>query len=64
MLNFQMDNFIDKDYLRLYALLAGTLVWKSSDQFINTCADLDWKRCLAVHLWYLQRDSLQLKNNL
>lgn len=59
-----MDNFIDKDYLRLYALLAGTLVWKSSDQLINTCAELDWKRCLAVHLWFMCSSNAPIKDSL
>lgn len=48
---FQMDKFINRDYLQLYSLLAGTLVWRSSEEVINTCAGLDWKRCLALHLW-------------
>ncbi|XP_033620078.1 nuclear pore complex protein Nup98-Nup96 isoform X5 [Fukomys damarensis] len=48
------DCFIQRERLRVYALLAGKLVWQISQQKqINVCAQLDWKRSLAVHLWYL-----------
>ncbi|XP_021098891.1 nuclear pore complex protein Nup98-Nup96 isoform X5 [Heterocephalus glaber] len=48
------DCFIQKERLRVYALLAGKPVWQISQQKqINVCAQLDWKRSLAVHLWYL-----------
>ena len=47
----QADTLIEEDRLRLYALLAGTMVWPSSDADVNVCHQLDWKRCLAIHLW-------------
>lgn len=28
-------------------------VWETTDCCINVCSKLDWKRCLAVHLWYM-----------
>lgn len=28
-------------------------VWQSTDNCINVCSELDWKRCVAVHLWYM-----------
>lgn len=28
-------------------------VWHSSDAEVNVCSMLDWKRCLAVHLWFM-----------
>lgn len=28
-------------------------VWQSSDSAVNVCAQLDWKRCVAVHLWFM-----------
>lgn len=28
-------------------------VWETTDCCINVCSELDWKRCLAVHLWYM-----------
>ncbi|XP_068122593.1 nuclear pore complex protein Nup98-Nup96 isoform X2 [Hyperolius riggenbachi] len=49
-----VDRFIQDDRLKVYALLAGIAVWQSSDkQSINVCSQLDWKRALAVHLWYM-----------
>ena len=40
--------------LKLYVLLAGMMVWRSlkSTACINICEDVDWKRSLALHLWY------------
>ncbi|XP_059961611.1 nuclear pore complex protein Nup98-Nup96 isoform X6 [Mesoplodon densirostris] len=50
----QADCFIQEDRLRIFALLAGKPVWQLSEQKqINVCSQLDWKRSLAVHLWYL-----------
>ncbi|XP_054997822.1 nuclear pore complex protein Nup98-Nup96 isoform X2 [Sorex araneus] len=50
----QADCFIQDERLRIYALLAGKPVWQLSEQKqINVCSLLDWKRSLAVHLWYL-----------
>ncbi|XP_041462451.1 nuclear pore complex protein Nup98-Nup96-like isoform X3 [Lytechinus variegatus] len=46
------DQFIADEYLKVYSLLAGQLVWQSSRGAVNVCEDLDWKRALAVHLWY------------
>ncbi|XP_066444628.1 nuclear pore complex protein Nup98-Nup96 isoform X2 [Eleutherodactylus coqui] len=52
--NLQVDRFIQEERLKVYALLSATPVWKSSDsKSINVCAQLDWKRALAVHLWYM-----------
>lgn len=28
-------------------------MWQSTDFCINVCSELDWKRCVAVHLWYM-----------
>uniref|UniRef100_A0A672V105 Nuclear pore complex protein Nup98-Nup96 n=1 Tax=Strigops habroptila TaxID=2489341 RepID=A0A672V105_STRHB len=50
----QADCFIQEDRLRIFALLAGKPVWQLSERInINVCSLLDWKRCVAVHLWYL-----------
>ncbi|ELU16922.1 hypothetical protein CAPTEDRAFT_222010 [Capitella teleta] len=48
----KMDAHIDKEYLKIYALLAGQLVWPSSQGDINVCDGLSWKRCFALFLWY------------
>ncbi|XP_066033346.1 nuclear pore complex protein Nup98-Nup96 isoform X2 [Chamaea fasciata] len=48
------DRFIQEERLRLFALLAGKPVWQLSERIsVNVCSLLDWKRCVAVHLWYL-----------
>ncbi|XP_068024646.1 nuclear pore complex protein Nup98-Nup96 [Melanerpes formicivorus] len=50
----QADAFIQEERLRIFALLAGKPVWQLSERIsINVCSQLDWKRCVAVHLWYL-----------
>ncbi|XP_025904918.1 nuclear pore complex protein Nup98-Nup96 isoform X2 [Nothoprocta perdicaria] len=50
----QADSFIQEDRLRIFALLAGKPVWQLSERrSVNVCSQLDWKRCVAVHLWYL-----------
>ncbi|XP_075402303.1 nuclear pore complex protein Nup98-Nup96 isoform X4 [Tenrec ecaudatus] len=50
----QADCFIQDERLRIFALLAGKPVWQLSEQKqINVCSQLDWKRSLAIHLWYL-----------
>uniref|UniRef100_A0A8C6C6U1 Nuclear pore complex protein Nup98-Nup96 n=1 Tax=Monodon monoceros TaxID=40151 RepID=A0A8C6C6U1_MONMO len=50
----QADCFIEEERLRIFALLAGKPVWQLSEQKqINVCSQLDWKRSLAIHLWYL-----------
>ncbi|XP_022421541.1 nuclear pore complex protein Nup98-Nup96 isoform X6 [Delphinapterus leucas] len=50
----QADSFIEEERLRIFALLAGKPVWQLSEQKqINVCSQLDWKRSLAIHLWYL-----------
>ncbi|KAG8544950.1 hypothetical protein GDO81_021581 [Engystomops pustulosus] len=52
--NLQVDTFIQEERLKVYALLSATPVWQSSDKkSINVCSQLDWKRALAVHLWYM-----------
>nr|XP_020647578.1 nuclear pore complex protein Nup98-Nup96 isoform X6 [Pogona vitticeps] len=50
----QADGFIQEDRLRIFALLAGKPVWHLSEwRSVNVCSQLDWKRSLGVHLWYL-----------
>nr|XP_008121637.1 PREDICTED: nuclear pore complex protein Nup98-Nup96 [Anolis carolinensis] len=50
----QADCFIQEERLNIYALLAGKPVWRLSERrSLNVCSQLDWKRCLGVHLWYL-----------
>ena len=39
--------------LKLYMLIAGEQLISCRDDVVNVCESLDWKRALAVHLWYL-----------
>ena len=42
--------------LKLYMLMAGLMWWEPKGNFpygINVCEGLDWKRSLALHLWYV-----------
>ena len=58
--------FFNEERIKIYALLAGAMVWPLSRDFarnlsrdesqvmprdVNVCEGLDWKRVLAVHLW-------------
>lgn len=38
---------------RLCFLSLSLQVWQSSDSVVNVCSQLDWKRCVAVHLWFM-----------
>ncbi|XP_058483731.1 nuclear pore complex protein Nup98-Nup96 isoform X1 [Solea solea] len=50
----QTDCYLPEERLRIFTLLAGKPVWQSSDDsVVNVCSQLDWKRCVAVHLWYM-----------
>ncbi|KAJ3589071.1 hypothetical protein NHX12_009919 [Muraenolepis orangiensis] len=49
----QTDCYITEERLRIFTLLAGKPVWQSSECLVNVCSSLDWKRCVAVHLWYM-----------
>ncbi|CAH1777571.1 unnamed protein product [Owenia fusiformis] len=46
------DEHISEDRLKIYSLLSGHLVWHSTKGTVNVCNETDWKRCLAMHLWY------------
>uniref|UniRef100_UPI0037E718FF nuclear pore complex protein Nup98-Nup96 isoform X2 n=1 Tax=Semicossyphus pulcher TaxID=241346 RepID=UPI0037E718FF len=49
----QTDSYLPEERLRIFTLLAGKPVWQSSDSVVNVCIELDWKRCVAVHLWFM-----------
>ncbi|KAG7224710.1 hypothetical protein INR49_030040 [Caranx melampygus] len=49
----QTDCYLPEERLRIFTLLAGKAVWQSSDSVVNVCSQLDWKRCVAVHLWFM-----------
>ena len=41
------------DRILIYVLLAGLMVWEDSVCSLITCEGLDWRRTLAVLLWYV-----------
>ncbi|XP_034539547.1 nuclear pore complex protein Nup98-Nup96 isoform X2 [Notolabrus celidotus] len=49
----QTDCYLPEERLRIFTLLAGKPVWQSSDSVVNVCSELDWKRSVAVHLWFM-----------
>ncbi|XP_038564772.1 nuclear pore complex protein Nup98-Nup96 isoform X4 [Micropterus salmoides] len=49
----QTDSYLPEERLRIFTLLAGKPLWQSSESVVNVCSQLDWKRCVAVHLWYM-----------
>ncbi|KAK2827957.1 hypothetical protein Q5P01_018991 [Channa striata] len=49
----QTDCYLPEERLRIFALLAGKPVWQSSESVVNVCSQLDWKRCVAIHLWFM-----------
>ncbi|XP_061596390.1 nuclear pore complex protein Nup98-Nup96 isoform X2 [Cololabis saira] len=49
----QTDCYLTEERLRIFTLLAGKPVWHSSDSVVNVCSELDWKRCVALHLWFM-----------
>ncbi|XP_060070181.1 nuclear pore complex protein Nup98-Nup96-like isoform X2 [Ylistrum balloti] len=46
-------SYLDPVHQKIYALMAGRLVWPTPESTVNTCEYMDWKRALALHLWYL-----------
>ncbi|XP_017760409.1 PREDICTED: nuclear pore complex protein Nup98-Nup96 isoform X3 [Eufriesea mexicana] len=61
-----VDENISLDRLKLFALVAGEPLVPSKHGLINVCEAFDWKRALAVHLWYFSspidsiRDTLDI----
>uniref|UniRef100_A0A671UZF8 Nuclear pore complex protein Nup98-Nup96 n=1 Tax=Sparus aurata TaxID=8175 RepID=A0A671UZF8_SPAAU len=50
----QTDCYLPEERLRIFSLLAGKPVRQlSSDSVVNVCSELDWKRSVAVHLWFM-----------
>ena len=49
----EADQLIDPARMKIMTLVAGHMLYVSSRGIINTCEHLDWKKVLAVHLWYV-----------
>lgn len=46
------DRFYRPERIRLLSLVAGRPVQQGTNETVNTCAERDWERSLAAHLWY------------
>ncbi|XP_054610233.1 nuclear pore complex protein Nup98-Nup96 isoform X3 [Dunckerocampus dactyliophorus] len=60
----QTDSYLTEERLRIFTLLAGKPVWQTSDSVVNVCSQLDWKRCVAVHLWFMLPPTASVANAL
>ena len=50
--------------LKLFMLVAGEPLICSKQGTINVCESLDWKRALALHLWYLSQPTASITDAL
>ena len=50
--------------LKLFMLVAGEPLICSKQGTINVCENLDWKRALALHLWYLAQPTASITDAL
>ncbi|XP_058812931.1 nuclear pore complex protein Nup98-Nup96 [Topomyia yanbarensis] len=49
----EADKFIDPRRLKVFMFVAGIPLLSSTHGTINIFEQLDWLKCLAIHLWYL-----------
>ncbi|XP_063884197.1 nuclear pore complex protein Nup98-Nup96-like isoform X2 [Scylla paramamosain] len=47
------DALMSPTRLTLFTLLAGAATHQATHMALNTCTSLDWRRALALHLWYV-----------
>uniref|UniRef100_A0A6A7FXC8 Nuclear pore complex protein Nup98-Nup96 n=2 Tax=Hirondellea gigas TaxID=1518452 RepID=A0A6A7FXC8_9CRUS len=47
------DTTMSPSRLVLYVLASGQATYNSGSGLVNICKGLDWRRALAVHLWYI-----------
>lgn len=59
-----VDNFINEMRLKIYSLLSGQLVLSSPGNSVNTCEGLDWKRSLALHLWFYSQVNAPIQESI
>ncbi|XP_058793948.1 nuclear pore complex protein Nup98-Nup96 [Phymastichus coffea] len=48
-----VDSNMAMNRFKLFMLSAGIPVTSVQNETVNVCENLDWKRALAMHLWYL-----------
>ncbi|XP_033229340.1 nuclear pore complex protein Nup98-Nup96-like [Belonocnema kinseyi] len=62
------DTDVDGDLsiyrLKLFMIVAGEPLICSKQGTINVCESLDWKRALALHLWYLSQPTASITDAL
>nr|XP_033206829.1 nuclear pore complex protein Nup98-Nup96 isoform X2 [Bombus vancouverensis nearcticus] len=58
--NAGVDENLSLDRLKLFALVAGEPPSKHCP--INVCEGFDWKRALAVHLWYFSSPTASIRD--
>ncbi|KOX79242.1 Nuclear pore complex protein Nup98-Nup96 [Melipona quadrifasciata] len=59
-----VDENISLDRLKLFALVAGEPFVHTKHGPINVCEGFDWKRALAVHLWYFSSPTASVRDTL
>ncbi|KAG0722886.1 Nuclear pore complex protein Nup98-Nup96 [Chionoecetes opilio] len=47
------DALMSPARLTLYTLLSGAATHQATHTALNACTDIDWRRALALHLWYV-----------
>jgi len=47
-----IDEYVHPIRLKIYVLLSGLMVWRSTSHHVNLCEALHWKKALALHLWF------------
>ncbi|KAK2583571.1 hypothetical protein KPH14_009516 [Odynerus spinipes] len=57
-----VDEHLSINRLKLFTLIAGEPLISSKHGTINICEGLDWKRALAVHLWYLSSPTASIRD--
>jgi nuclear pore complex protein Nup98-Nup96 len=48
-----VDQNLSKHRLKLFLLIAGLPIICINNKTINVCEHLDWKRSMAIHLWFV-----------
>ncbi|XP_055387483.1 nuclear pore complex protein Nup98-Nup96 [Condylostylus longicornis] len=50
---FEIDEHIDNNILKIFMLLSGTQVMSTKNGPVDVLENLEWLNVVAVHLWYL-----------
>ncbi|XP_011505770.1 PREDICTED: nuclear pore complex protein Nup98-Nup96 [Ceratosolen solmsi marchali] len=58
--NTNVDRNLTTHRLKLFMLVAGIPIICSNNETINVCENLDWKRSMAIHLWYISHPTASI----